>query len=252
MAEDSLFSDESSDEDQLFSSTRSEIDASQYRSLSPWAVATLVLALLALSLLILMGPDGVFLYAPVQLAGIVVGLIAMLKIRRNSFEFAGEKVTRIGLTINTVFLLIMTTWATIVYFTEVPEGYSRISFSTLEAEGVSAGSPISPAVAQYDGEPVFVKGYIHPGVNGLGNITRFVLVGDLKTCCFGGQPKPWDMIEVDLLEGQQVTYNMKKHGIWGRMRIDLTPRLAVGSSKEATGEAQLQGGYFRLEADGVK
>ena len=78
------------------------------------------------------------------------------------------------------------------------------------------------------------------------------MVGDLKTCCFGGQPKPWDMIEVDLLEGQQVTYNMKKHGIWGRMRIDLTPRLAVGSSKEATGEAQLQGGYFRLEADGVK
>ena len=82
MAEDSLFSDDSSDEDQLFSSTRSEIDASQYRSLSPWAVATLVLALLALSLLILMGPDGVFLYAPVQLAGIVVGIPSSLPERK--------------------------------------------------------------------------------------------------------------------------------------------------------------------------
>ena len=96
--------------------------------------------------------------------------------------------------INTVFLLIMTTWATIAYFTEVPEGYSRISFSTLYTKA-SVRSPISPAVAQYDGEPVFVKGYIHPGVNGLGNITRFVLVGDSKTCCFGGQLKPRDMIE---------------------------------------------------------
>ncbi len=252
MAEDSLFSDESSDEDQLFSSTRDEMDASQYRSLSPWAVATLVLTLLALALFISMGPDGVFLYAPVQLAGIAVGLIAILKIRGNSFEFTGEKFARIGLAINTVFLIIATTWATIVYFTEVPEGYSRISFSTLEGEGVSARSPISPTVAQYDGESVFVKGYIHPGVNGLGNITRFVLVGDLKTCCFGGQPKPWDMIEVDLQQGQQVTYDVKRHRLWGTMSIDVTPHLAVGSTKEATGDVQLQGGYFHLEADGVK
>ncbi len=252
MAEDSLFSDDGQDEDQLFSSSRHEIDASEYRSLSVWAVGSLVLSLISLAFFILLGPDGVFLYGPMQLAGILIGVAGLLKIRNNSFELTGEKVARIGLTLNTAVLLIGTTWATIVYFTEVPDGYNRISFYTLDAEGASANSPISPDAAQYDGKPVFIKGYVHPGVNGLGNISRFVLVGDLKTCCFGGQPKPWDMIEVDLQPGEHLVYDMKRHRLWGTMSIDVKPHLAVGSTKEATGDVQLQGGYYHLEADGIK
>ena len=113
MAEDSLFSDDGQDEDQLFSSSRHEIDASEYRSLSAWAVGSLVLSLISLAFFILLGPDGVFLYGPMQLAGILIGVAGLLKIRNNSFELTGEKVARIGLTLNTAVLLIGATWATI-------------------------------------------------------------------------------------------------------------------------------------------
>ena len=64
MTEDSLFSDDRSDRDyQLFSSNSREIDVSEYRSFSSWAVGSLVLALVGVALLLLLGSDGFVLYA---------------------------------------------------------------------------------------------------------------------------------------------------------------------------------------------
>ena len=60
------------------------------------------------------------------------------------------------------------------------------------------------------------------------------------------------MVEVDLKPGDELTYDMKRHRLWGTMSIDVTPHLAVGSTKEATGDRQLQGGYYHLEADGIQ
>ena len=253
MAEDSLFSDDGLDEDyQLFSSNSKEIDVCEYRSFSSWAVVSLVLALVGLAFFVLLGPDGFILYAPIQIVGLLLGMLGLFRIRRNSFELTGEKLAKAGISVSALFLVIGGTWASIVYLTEVPEGYDRISFYTLDNEGATAAAPISEEAAQYHGKPIFIKGYVHPGVNGLGNITRFVLVGDLSACCFGGQPKPWDMVEVELKPGHELTYDMKRHRVWGTMTIDVAPHLAVGSTKEATGDKQLQGGFYRLEADGIK
>lgn len=253
MTEDSLFSDDRSDRDyQLFSSNSREIDVSEYRSFSSWAVGSLVLALVGVALLLLLGSDGFVLYAPIQVVGFMIGLLGLYKIRRNNFELTGEKVAKAGVALSAVCFVVGGSWAAFVYMTEVPEGYDRISFYTLDSEGATAGSPISEDAAKYHGKSVFIKGYVHPGVNGLGNISRFVLVGDLSACCFGGQPKPWDMVEVDLKPGDELTYDMKLHRLWGTMSIDVTPHLAVGSTKEATGDRQMQGGYYHLEADGIK
>jgi len=253
MAEDRLFSDDGSDDDyQPFSSSPREIDVSEYRSFSSWAVGSLALALVGLALLLLLGSDGFLLYAPIQVVGFMIGLLGLYKIRRNNFELTGEKVAKAGIALSAVFFVAGGSWAALVYMTEVPEGYDRISFYTLDNEGATAASPISEEAAKYHGKPVFIKGYVHPGVSGLGNISRFVLVGDLSVCCFGGQPKPWDMVEVDLMPGDELTYDMKRHRIWGTMSIDVTPHLAVGSTKETTGDRQLQGGYYHLEADGIK
>lgn len=253
MAEDRLFSDDGSDDDfQPFSSSPREIDVSEYRSFSSWAVGSLALALVGLALLLLLGSDGFVLYAPIQVVGFMIGLLGLYKIRRNNFELTGEKVAKAGIALSAVFFVAGGAWAALVYMTEVPEGYDRISFYTLDNEGATAASPISEESAKYHGKPVFIKGYVHPGVSGLGNISRFVLVGDLSVCCFGGQPKPWDMVEVELMPGDELTYDMKRHRIWGTMSIDVTPHLAVGSTKETTGDRQLQGGYYHLEADGIK
>ena len=253
MTEDSLFSDDRSDRDyQLFSSNSREIDVSEYRSFSSWAVGSLVLALVGVALLLLLGSDGFVLYAPIQVVGFMIGLLGLYKIRRNNFELTGEKVAKAGVALSAVCFVVGGSWAAFVYMTEVPEGYERISFYTLDSEGATAGSPISEDAAKYHGKSVFIKGYVHLGVNGLGNISRFVLVGDLSACCFGGQPKPWDMVEVDLKPGDELTYDMKLHRLWGTISIDVTPHLAVGSTKEATGDRQMQGGYYHLEADGIQ
>ena len=253
MTEDSLFSDDRSDRDyQLFSSNSREIDVSEYRSFSSWAVGSLVLALVGVALLLLLGSDGFVLYAPIQVVGFMIGLLGLYKIRRNNFELTGEKVAKAGVALSAVCFVVGGSWAAFVYMTEVPEGYERISFYTLDSEGATAGSPISEDAAKYHGKSVFIKGYVHPGVNGLGNISRFVLVGDLSACCFGGQPKPWDMVEVDLKPGDELTYDMKLHRLWGTISIDVTPHLAVGSTQEATGDRQMQGGYYHLEADGIQ
>lgn len=253
MTEDSLFSEDGLDQDsQLFSSNSQEMDVSQYRSYSSWAVGSLILSLVGLAMFVLLGPDGFMLYAPIQIVGFLLGILGLFKVRRNAFELTGEKLAKVGLLLSAVFFLVGGTWATLIYMTEVPEGYSRISFYTLDNEGATASSPISQEAAQYHEKPVFIKGYVHPGVNGLGNITRFVLVGDLSVCCFGGQPKPWDMVEVELKPGDELTYDMKRHRLWGTMSIDVTPHLAVGTTKETTGDKQLQGGYYHLDADGIK
>ena len=107
MTEDSLFSDDRSDRDyQLFSSNSREIDVSEYRSFSSWAVGSLVLALVGVALLLLLGSDGFVLYAPIQVVGFMIGLLGLYKIRRNNFELTGEKVAKAGVALSAVCFVV--------------------------------------------------------------------------------------------------------------------------------------------------
>jgi hypothetical protein len=45
---------------------------------------------------------------------------------------------------------------------------------------------------------------------------------------------------------------MKVHKLWGKMDIGSGGHIAVGSTKEVTGDVALQGGYYAIDADGVK
>ena len=54
----------------------------------------------------------------------------------------------------------------------------------------SPSLPIAPKAIELTGKPIFIKGYMHPGVASMGKVNHFILVPDMGTCCFGGQPKP--------------------------------------------------------------
>jgi len=250
MAEDSLFNDSPEDQDpdeQVFKSPGVHQDLVQYRSVSKSAVIAVAVSMVSL-LAVLDFSLGWFLPA----TGIVLGLIAIRVTTRFEEHVSGKRLALAGFALNTTILVVGGTLFTIEYLTEVPDGYQRISFYTLDAEGVSTANPISQEIYALKDNKVFIKGYIHPGVNGLGRIQRFVLVGDLKTCCFGGQPKPWDMVEVTLKKEHHLSYDMKVHKLWGKMDIGGDGHLAVGSTKEVTGDNPLQGGYYAIDADGVK
>ena len=73
------------------------------------------------------------------------------------------------------------------------------------------------------GSPSFLKGYIHPS-SGSGLLKQFILVPDLGTCCFGGQPKSSDMIEVTLGGGQTTKAGLTKKKLAGTFVLNQAPQ----------------------------
>ena len=128
-----------------------------------------------------------------------------------------------------------------IYTTEVPEGYERISWYELRGE---ERRPVNSFAMQIKDKPIFIKGYVHPGVDGFGEVKNFVLVPDMKTCCFGGQPKPWDMIEVTLAENcSNIKYSRRKRGLWGVFRVGPAAGQKIGT---------VQPGFYQMTADDLR
>ncbi len=178
----------------------------------------------------------------IPLIGIGVGAYAVVGVRRRPNEFVGLNLARIGLVMCIVVLIIGSAYNGYVYATEVPDGYMRISFEQLQPDANYPQYPIPPAALDLDGKRVFVKGYVHPGVDRRKGIKQFVLVPDMKTCCFGGQPALTDMIEVTLKDPQRINYSFGRRKLAGVLRV--TPY-----KKQVAG---LDGVYYQLDADYVR
>ena len=121
------------------------------------------------------------------------------------------------------------------YANEVPpdtEG-GRITFYDLRPDKDRPDLPVSPEMLNLDGKKVFIKGYVHPSVGGLGRVKEFDLVGDMGTCCFGGTPKMTDMVRVNLLGDLDIQYDRRRHALRGTLRVD--PAAAEQEKEEGGG-----------------
>ncbi len=76
------------------------------------------------------------------------------------------------------------------------------------------GGPISRKAKELDGKKIYIKGYMYP-VRQTHSLTRFVICRDNGTCCFGGQPKLNDMVEVKVKSGLSVDHTSSIRGIGG-------------------------------------
>jgi len=203
----------------------------QYRTLNRAAVASVVLFMLGLTGLMFWQ----LLILPI--AGIMLGYSALRSIQRFPDEYTGLPQARFGITACVLLLIGGIAWHTYSYATEVPEGYTRVSFSELQPE---YGSPQLPKrVAELHKKPIFIKGYMHPSVSGRNKVNQFVLVPDMGTCCFGGQPKLTDMILVHTTPDARVAY--------GARVIRLAGEFKVGDHLEDYGD--VKGVLYRLDAD---
>jgi hypothetical protein len=130
--------------------------------------------------------------------------------------------------------------AAYIYATEVRPGYMRISYAELQPQEGSAGK-LPPRASQLSGQKVFIKGYMFPPSKNAG-IRQFLLVRDQGDCCFGGNPKITDRIEVTLPEDVRVTYHKGLYKLHGKFRV------------EQAGEAVDAGGavFYHLNADSVE
>ena len=219
------------------SSAGDELTDFPYKAISRSAIISLVFAVLAL-------PGLMQDFAPV-LAMAIIGLLAatmgMRSTRLYPEEFSGRGVAMLGLSLNLLLLVGGVSMHTYTYMTEVPDGYTRVQFYDLQADDAGTDRPTEEAIKAH-GEDVFLKGYIHPS-SGSGLLKHFVLVPDLGTCCFGGQPESTDMVEVTLMAGQSTKANLRKKKLAGRFMVNQSPAQVTDFDKAI---------FYRMRVDQLK
>jgi hypothetical protein len=214
-------------------SSLSEIDDEQiaYRAVSRAAVASCILSLLGLL---------AFWFVPLMalpLAAILLAMAGRSAIHRYPDELTGKTLATVGLLAGISTLVAATATHLYIYNTEVPDGYERVSFSSLKSPYYGADIPPESAI-ELDGKQVFLKGYILPTSVASGSSTRFVLVPDIATCCFGSQPKGTHMVEVRLKEGA-ARFRLKQVKLAGTFHV-------TNQSHQLN---SIETGFYQLDAD---
>ncbi|HEX6986205.1 MAG TPA: hypothetical protein VF170_12565, partial [Planctomycetaceae bacterium] len=159
---------------------------------------------------------------PVALIGLFVSAWSLLKIRRSAGEYGGKWLAVTGLLLSAASLVGGTTFHSIAYATEVPEGHRRLNFTQdiswkgLVVENGRITAP--PEVAALDGKKIFLKGYMFP-MRLTEGLPAFVFCRDSGDCCFGGTPKTEDMIYVRMAEGQATDYYAGLVSVAGTFRL---------------------------------
>lgn len=217
-----------------FSSDYQE-DFHPYKAVSKAAVISLVLAgigtlgLLFPAMLVL--PVLAFLFA----------LLAWHGLSKYPDELTGRGFAIAGGFLSVALTIGGVVYHSYVYATEVPEGYERVSFARLQPE--TRAQTLPDDINELHMKKLFIKGYMHPsGTQGMGEVQQFILVPDMGTCCFGGQPKLTDMVQVTLNGELTTRYNRFKKKLAGVFKVD--PR-----KKPVSG---LDGVYYQMDADYVK
>ena len=206
-----------------------------YRAISKSAVISFVLGILST-----LG----WFSAPLlglALVAAILGIASYRSVVRYPNELTGKPLAILGALLGVTLFLGGVAKHSYVYATEVPEGYLRISFADLQPDKNDPRMPVPPEALELSGKKIFVKGYLYPDGQQY-NIKRFVLVPDLGTCCFGGQPKLTDMIEVTLEEPLQTAYSMTKRKLAGELKVDMSLKPVSG----------VNGVYYQLKADHLR
>jgi hypothetical protein len=217
-------------------SLRDESDGLEYKALHTGALIALVLGVLSSCVWFTAGNslEWCLLVAPIPVAGMFFGLRALAKIRQHPDHYTGRPVAIAGLALSIIFLVTGVGYGAFVYATEVPDGYTRISFIGMKPDEIEerGGEVVSKDIMALEGQKVFIKGYIRPdSVTVPNGIDRFLLVRDNNQCCFGdlSKIKYYDQIDVKLTGSERVDYNQGVFRIGGILHVE--PRNAFGGSQ---------------------
>ena len=173
---------------------------------------------------------------------IVAALVGLRSVKKYPDEYSGRALALFGLIAALLILIGGVSMHSYLYLTEVPDGYDRVPFYQLQnPQSETLDRPTELAV-EMNGKPVFIKGYIHPSSGG-GMLRQFVLVPDLGTCCFGGQPKSSDMIQVTLMGGQTIKASLKRRKLAGKFLVTTVPQDVTDFDENV---------FYQMRADQIK
>jgi hypothetical protein len=210
-----------------FESAESAEDTLQYRALHVGAVIGLALGVLSVFMVVTAANslEGCLLVAPIPILGIAVSLWSLSRIRRDPEYYTGRPIALLGLLMSLGFLVGGVGYGGYVFATEVPEGYTRISFAGMKPNELEerGGVIVPPEIASLDGKRIFIKGYIRPdSISIPRGIKSFLLVRDNNQCCFGDLSKInyFDQMYVDMAGSQTVDYSTGVFRMGGILKIE--------------------------------
>jgi hypothetical protein len=202
-----------------------------YRAISSAAISSAALGLISVLALL----DWTMLVVPVF--GAIAGWYAIAQIRRRPGELAGRRVALAGIALSLLFLIVGATRLSYVYATEVPEGYERLSYELLQPDPEVTGQILPPSAHELVGRKVFVKGYVYPPSNPQ-YVKSFLLVRDEGSCCFGGNPKITDRIQVTLRDRTDLGRASGVYKVAGVFRIEVQQKAV---------DADIGGVFYHLD-----
>lgn len=192
--------------------------ADDYRAVSATAVAGLALGILSpLALL-----D--WWLALIPIAAVALSLMGLEQTRKRASEFTGKSLAVAGLVLGLVSFAAGQAWLWNVYVNELPPGYTRVSYAELQPQKGDPPNAIPPEALALNGKKVLIKGYVYPG-NLKEGITQFLLVRDQGDCCFGGNPKVTDRINVRIADRKGFNFHSGLFKVAGTFHI--TPSKAI-------------------------
>ncbi len=203
-----------------------------YRALSGLAVTSVLFGCLS----VLTFLDWSLAFLPV--VAIVLGWIALRRIRRNPTESLGEHWAMAGIGLAALFWIAGYGWLAYGYFHQVPEGYLLISFKSLQPDPNRPDQRVSEEAEMLDKRKVFIWGWMYPGRQRSG-IKEFLLIDDPGTCNFcAAQPRPTQVIRVKLMNNLKIDFTTRQIGVGGELTVYRDPM------DEASG-----GVLYQIEAD---
>ena len=157
----------------------------------------------------------------VPAVGILLASAALWQIRRGEGAYGGRSAAWALIGAMLVELSGAVAFHGYSFATEVPEGFQRVNFtgdiSKYELKTINGEVQIPEPVQKLNEQPVFLKGYMYP-TREMHDLKRFVLCKDMGQCCFGGNPKPTDMIVVEMDGHQTVDHRTGLVSIAGIFR----------------------------------
>jgi hypothetical protein len=210
-----------------------------YQSVCKSAVASVIFGVLGLTSFLAQ----IFMVLPIL--GTIFGWLALKAINRYPDELVGKGAAKLGLMLSIFSLVASGAMHSFIYATEVPEGYRRISFAELKPSSRGTDVKGFPSRAEeFDGEKVFIKGYVRPPSGKQYGLKDFIMVGDFDDCCFGGDPAITDVIAVRIKSDDTVNYS------FGLRRIGGTFRLNPGTT--TSHEEEIPRVFYEIDADYVR
>ena len=188
-----------------------------YRPVLGLAIVSVILTLVSLVGLLF------WPFLAIAMLSIAVSGVALIQLYRAAGEYRGIGAAWFSMVLSAVTLVTGIGMQVYLYRTEVPAGYERISFAAdISRKGfiVEKGQGLPhPDVAALDGKKIFLKGFVYPEKQADG-IKNLLLCRDSGDCCFGGKPKPEDMIGVMMTGDKTVAFDPNRVSVAGTFRLN--------------------------------